>query len=251
MSSWELAGLRAARPREPQSRGTVICRTGSIGSLALVESSDNEFTDTSRTLTGTAAVFDQWQEVVDHEGHYFERIAPTAFAKTLSENGGRIPLLLDHGKHPQLGSLLLGQIEALSADAGGLRYTARLHDGVPLFLMEGLRSGQYGSSFRARPIKSSYNRRPSRSAWNPDQLMEVTRTELRLSDVGPTSLPAYSATEARLRSLTGAPEPRRRETAIRSADPEPLPAWQLQREDFEPAWLLRRRERRGRTYAKA
>ena len=82
--------------------------------------------------------------------------------------------------------------------------------------------------------------------------MEVTRTELRLSDVGPTSLPAYSATEARLRSLTGASEPRRRETAIRSAAPEPLPAWQLQREDFEPATgCSERKERRGRTYAKA
>lgn len=246
MSSWELADLQAARPREPQGTATAICRTGAVGSLALVESAESAVADTGRTLTGTAAVLGVWEEILDLEGNYMERITPTAFDKTLNERGGRVPLLLDHGKHPQLGSFLLGEIQSLSADATGLRYTARLHDGVPQLLLEGLRSGQYGSSFRARPIKSRYERSPARSDYNPQGLMEVTRSELRLTDVGPTSIPAYSATSARLRSLTG-------EFANPSVLPEPeLPAWQLQREDFEPAWQLQRRgERRGRSYAKA
>lgn len=251
-ASWSLTDLQQARPR---SQGTVICRTGSIGSLALVENADQVATDTGRTLTGTAAVFSEWQEVHDLEGHYLERIAPSAFAKTISENGGRIPLLLDHGRHPQLGTLVLGELQSLNTDASGLHYVARLHDGLPELLVSGLRSGGYGSSFRARPVKSSYDPRPERSDFNPDRLPQVTRTELMLLDLGPTSIPAYAGTEARLRSLAGAYEPTRHETANRSASPEPLPAWQLQREDGErePYWLLRRKEerRRGRTICKA
>ena len=58
MSSWSspIYGLRDHA--NPQGTATIICRTGSVGSLALVESSGNESADTGRTLTGMAAVFD-------------------------------------------------------------------------------------------------------------------------------------------------------------------------------------------------
>ena len=204
MSSWELADLQAARPREPQGTATAICRTGAVGSLALVESAESAVADTGRTLTGTAAVLGVWEEILDLEGNYMERITPTAFDKTLNERGGRVPLLLDHGKHPQLGSFLLGEIQSLSADATGLRYTARLHDGVPQLLLEGLRSGQYGSSFRARPIKSRLRAFAGAVGLQPARVdgSDAVRTafDRRRPDF---SIPAYSATSARLRSLTG------------------------------------------------
>jgi phage head maturation protease len=241
--SWQLGGLRA---NQQLSRGLIICRVGSSGSLALVEPSNNADVGTGRTLSGTATVFDQWNEVRDQEGHYLERISPRAFVKTLSENGGRIPLLLDHGRHPQLGSMLLGQLRSVTADASGLQYTAELHQGLPELLREGLAAGQYGSSFRARVVKSSTEPRPPASPFNPDRLPQVTRKELQLLDLGPTALPAYAATSARLRSA--APRPR-----LEIVHEEEKPSWYLGdlRDDLEPSWQLRgRKEKHGRTYAK-
>ena len=207
-----------------------MCRTGTAGSLALVESADDEVAGTGQTLTGTAAVFDEWQEVFDPiEGHILERISPRAFAKTLSENRGRVPILLDHGKHPQLGSMTLGTLRSVTADATGLRYVAELHRGLPELLREGLKSGQYGSSFRARAIKSVYNRRPAPSARNPEGIVEVTRTELQLKDISPTSVPAYRSTSARLR--TALPQ------GLSPALPDPLPSWQLGPNDRDRAFL--------------
>lgn len=221
----------------------VICRTGTAGSLALVEPVDNADSGTGRTLTGTATVFDQWNEVRDQEGHYLERISPRAFAKTLAENGSRIPLLLDHGRHPQLGSMLLGELRSVTADAGGLRYVAELHRGLPELLREGLAAGQYGSSFRARAVKSSVDPRPKASEFNPDRLPQVVRKEMQLLDLGPTALPAYPATSARLRSA--APRPRLEVVE------EEKPYWELGDPLREPSWQLRgRKETHGHVFAR-
>jgi hypothetical protein len=86
--SWALSDLQ---PKQRQSSGLVICRTGTAGSLALVESADSAAVGTGRTLSGVAAVFSAWQEIRDAGGHYFESISPRAFQKTLSESRGRIP----------------------------------------------------------------------------------------------------------------------------------------------------------------
>jgi phage head maturation protease len=195
-------------------------------------------------LEGTFARFDEWVEINDSSGHYMERVSPRAFAKTIAETGRRVPVLLDHGKSSVLGSLPLGRLESVSESADGANYRVRLNPGLPELLVAGLRDGQYGSSFRAQAIKSSVRRRPGRSAANPDGLPEVTRTELRLLDVGPTSMPAYGATSAKVRSLV-------EEAPV---EPEPRPSWllsDLKADDAEPSWKLRRRGevRRGRTYA--
>lgn len=251
-ASWSLADLRQAQPRGPRGTATLICRAGSIGSLALVESADGVAADTGRTLTGVAAVFDTWQEIRDLEGHYFERIAPTAFSKTLNERGNRIPLLLDHGKNTVLGGMPIGELQSISASATGLEYTADLYNGLPEVLLEGLRRGAYGSSFTAKPIKTRRVEWPGRSSHNPDSLPEVTRLEMKLVDIAPTSRPAYQNTSAKLRhSLTE--DLRVREIANPSTDLGPVPYWQIRRDgDLEPAWkLLRRKDDRARVYAKS
>jgi len=239
---WQLK-LPKARP---PSQDIVICRTGTAGSLALVESADDEVAGTGRTLTGTAAVFDEWQEVFDPiEGRILEKIRPRAFQKTLSESQGRVPLLLDHGKHPQLGSMMLGTLRSVTADATGLRYVAELHRGVPELLREGLRAGQYGSSFRARAVKSQYNQRPRPSARNPEGIVEVVRTELALKDISPTSLPAYRSTSARLR--TALPDEVRTHP-VKVSTSERRPPWLLGEDDELPYWLLtNRKDQRVRT----
>lgn len=258
-ASWSLRDLRQARKF---SESRIICRTGTAGSLALVESAGSETAGTGRTLSGVASVFGEWQEIRSSaEGHFMERIAATAFKKTLAESRGRVPLLLDHGLHPQLGSMLIGELRSLSADATGLHYEAELHRGVPELLQEGLAAGQYGSSFRAREIKSSWNRRPEPSRWNPEGIPEVTRVELMLLDLGPTALPAYAATSARLRAALPPDGPRHRFEVLEG---DGQPGWLLQRDDGKrpswylgdlrrkprPAWQLERKERHGHAYAR-
>jgi hypothetical protein len=126
--------------------------------------------------------------------------------------------------------MLLGQLRSLGANASGLRYEAELHRGLPELLTEGLAAGQYGSSFRARAVKSSVDPRPPASAFNPDRLPQVVRTELQLLDVGPNSLPAYSSTSARLRS-----------TAARAAEAGDRPG-----REAEALLVPRRPQRRAR-----
>jgi phage head maturation protease len=247
--SWQLGDDLLELPQaRPTSQEIVICRTGTTGSLALVETADNEVAGTGRTLTGTAAIFDMWQEVFDPiEGHILEKISPRAFQKTLSESQGRVPLLLDHGKHPQLGSMMLGTLRSVTADAAGLRYVAELHRGVPELLREGLAAGQYGSSFRARAVKSQYNQRPRPSASNPEGIVEVVRTELALKDISPTSLPAYRDTSARLRTAL----PHGASSRVDPSAESETPYWLLCRaEAGEPSWKLnRRKDQHGRTSA--
>jgi phage head maturation protease len=189
--------LRSERNR---ASTPTICRTGDAGSLALIESQSSEVAGDGRTLTGTAAPFGTWAEIRDAEGHYLEQVSRSAFRKTLRENGQRIPVLLDHGQHAMLGHLPLGTLRSLREGNGGLEYEVALHDGLPQLLLEGLRSGQFGSSFRARAIKSEWDRYPGRSSDNPDQLPRVVRTELALLDIGPTARPSYKSTTAQLRS---------------------------------------------------
>jgi phage head maturation protease len=238
VSSWLLKPSPAAPPWQLSARkrqlatspSAIICRSGLAGSLALVPAGEDAAPGDGRSLSGVAAVFDRWTEINSAiEGRYLERISPRAFTKTLNEGRGTaLPLLLDHGQHPQLGSFPLGQLRSVTADATGLTYTAELHRGLPELLIEGLGAGQYGSSFRARAIKSSTDPHPPASPHNPDRLPEVTRTELMLLDVGPTSLPAYRSTSARLRNA--APGPR-----LESVSDE-RPSWWI--EHGRPGWWI-------------
>ena len=164
-----------------------------------------------------------------------------------------------HGKDPSLGPTVLGKIEEIREEADGAIARVNLFRAVPGLLLDGLRAGVYGASFRGEPIKSETNWHPGISRHNPEGIPEVTRLEIRLRDIGPTPFAAYEGTTAMVAGGVGESLPARSSTA-EQLDSEPtwllrrdsLPAWQLQREDFEPAWLLRRREQHhGRTYAKA
>ena len=177
-----------------------------------------------------------------------EKIQRGAFAKTIVERGNRIPVMFSHGKDPTVGLQVLGKVRDLREDAEGVSYQVELFDGLPPLLLAGLKAGSYGASFRGTLMKSHFDPRPARSEWNPSGLPESVVTELALKEFGPVATPAYADTSAQVRHsfLTETCTPR-----LDLPEPE-LPAWQLQREDFEPAWKLQRRgERRGRTICKA
>lgn len=158
------------------------------------------------TLVGHAAVFNQWTEIQSRsEGHFLERIAPSAFAKTISENRDRMRVLFQHGHDPAIGEKPLGPIASLETDETGLRYEVPLLDtSYNRDIVEMLRAEPpvLGSSFRFEVIREDRARNTKKSSYNPRALPERTVQEVRMSEFGPVTFPAYIGAGAGLRSLT-------------------------------------------------
>ena len=159
--------------------------------------------DADPTLFGHFAVFDRWTEINSwFEGHFLERIAPGAFRKTFRENRDRIRALFQHGQDPQVGDKPIGSIDELREDDEGAYYEVSLFRGLPDLIMEGLRSKQYGASFRFEVMREEREEKPKASEHNPSGLAERTLKELRLFEFGPVTFPAYAEASAGVRSLT-------------------------------------------------
>lgn len=157
------------------------------------------------TMAGTFSIFDAWTEIDSaFEGHFLERIARTAFNKTIRESADKIRAIFHHGLDPNIGVKVLGPIEELRARQHGIDYAVRLLDtDYNRSLLPGLQENLYGASFRARVVKKDGPvDPPKRSDWNPGKLPEVTLTELALKEFGPTPFPAYEGTSASMRSAT-------------------------------------------------
>jgi hypothetical protein len=147
----------------------------------------------------TFALFNRWTEINSAaEGHFMERISPGAFKKSIKENLVNIRATLSHGKDPALGGTVLGTIETIREESDSASALVSLFRSVPPLLVDGLRAGCYGASFCGSSIKSKVDYRPERSAFNPEGIPEVTRTEIRLKDIGPTPFAAYADTSVEI-----------------------------------------------------
>lgn len=155
------------------------------------------------TLFGHFAVFDQWEEIDSlFEGHFMERIAPGSFEKSFRENRDRIKPTFNHGHDPDMGDKVLGPIRDLSEDEYGAAYEVPLFPSVPPLIVEGLREGVYGSSFRFRVTREEVEEEPGVSNHNPKGLPERTIKEVQLFEFGPVTFPAYVGATAGVRSMT-------------------------------------------------
>lgn len=150
-----------------------------------------------RTVEAYAAVFNTPTEVRDQHGHYTEVISPTAFAKTLAERAHKVSVFYNHGYnlHGQpdmLGSVPIGQPVEIRADARGLFTVTRYNkSALAESVLEAIRAGDIrGQSFRGRIYQSTPHRVPGHRAGGP--LPTVTRTELGLTEYGPTPSPVYA-----------------------------------------------------------
>jgi HK97 family phage major capsid protein/HK97 family phage prohead protease len=196
-----------------------------------------------RTMYGHFSTFGQPYEVDSAmEGRFLETVAPGAFTQTIRKSmAGKAPMrvLFDHGQDPQVGNMILGRIASLSEDEQGAAYEVGLFDGIPDLLMNGLRAGAYGSSFRFSVQSDEWNHRPARSEANPEGIPERRITEAQVYEFGPVTFPANPAATAGVRSTTDAfyrrsRDPESFETLLRSAQvartprgaasPEPPPA---------------------------
>ena len=157
------------------------------------------------TLEGHFAVFNEWTEIDSmFEGHFLERIAPGAFKKTFREQVPKV--LFNHGHDQMLGDKLLGRVDQLKEDDIGAAYEVGLYRGLPEYLIDGLRDGAYGASFRFRVIKEDFDQRPEESADNPDGLPERTIREAQVMEFGPVTFPAYATATAKARMVSGTDE---------------------------------------------
>ncbi len=132
-----------------------------------------------------------------------ERMAPSAFTKTVAESSDRMRVLFQHGRDPSVGEKPLGPIRDLQIDDQGVHYEVDLLDtGYNRDLIPGLEAGLYGSSFRFEVMREDVNQKAKRSDHNPKGLPERTVTELRMSEFGPVTFPAYTGAKSGIRSLT-------------------------------------------------
>lgn len=160
-----------------------------------------ELRDSSDTpvMFGHFAEFETWTEINSvFEGHFLERTAPTAFAKTVRENRGNMKCLFHHGSDA-LGMQVLGTIDQLEEDS---YFEVGLFAGIPTLLMDGLRAGEYGTSYRFSIVQAEFVQRPKKSDYNPAGIPELTILEARVREFGPTPIPYYKGTSSGIRSMT-------------------------------------------------
>lgn len=155
-----------------------------------------------RTLFGHFSAFNRWYEIDSWEGHFLERVAPGAFAKTIAEGRDKMRVLYDHGNDPQLGNKPLGPIRELREDDVGAYYEVPLIDTSYNrdFVIPALDAGLLGASFRFRTIRDDWDDHPQRSSHNPHGIPERTLTEVAVPEFGPVTFGASQAATAGVRS---------------------------------------------------
>lgn len=159
--------------------------------------------DARPVLFGHFARFNEWTEIDSwFEGHFMERIVPGAFKKTFKDRRDQIRVLFQHGRDPELRDRPIGEPEDLREDEEGAYHESRLFDGLPEIVMEGLRAGQYGQSFKMEILREEFVEEPGPSDHNPMGIAERSIKEIRLFEYGPVTFPAYANTTPGVRSLT-------------------------------------------------
>jgi HK97 family phage prohead protease len=162
-----------------------------------------EESDGGPVLEGRMMPYNEWTEIRSSvEGHFLERFAPGALAKTMSEQAARIRVLFEHGLDPLLGRQAIAEVGELRDEQDGAYYTAGLLEGLPPLLLAGLRRSLYGSSVRYRPVKGDRVRAPKPSEYNPEGIPEVTVREAQLREFSVVTFPQYAGATAAVRSLT-------------------------------------------------
>lgn len=158
---------------------------------------------TGRTLELQWYIADTWTEIDSwYEGNFMERIALGAAAKTIRENAANMRILLQHGKDPQLGDKPIASLDLVEENDIGGYAEGELFNGLDPLVVDGIRAGQYGASFRFRVMRDEIEQEPEPSDYNPKGLPERTIKEMGVQEFGPVTWGAYSAASAGVRSIT-------------------------------------------------
>jgi HK97 family phage major capsid protein/HK97 family phage prohead protease len=153
------------------------------------------------------------------EGRFLERIEPGAFARTLKNNGASIRMIFQHGRDPEIGDKPIGAPDVLREDAFGPYFEGDLFDSVPALVVDGLRAGQYGISYRFSVLDEEWDHSGKRSDVNPSGLPVRTIRQARVYEFGPVTYPADPGADYSVRAITLADL-----EAPTAPEPEPAPA---------------------------
>lgn len=187
--------LGIGEPAERSQRLDIpFARSWAVDDIHILRAADG-YGD-GRTVEAYAAVFDTPTEITDQHGHYYERIDRTAFNMQLGLGIDRVGVyyhhgMTIHGTPSDLGSVPIGSPVDIRSDNKGLRTITRFNT-TPLAesVLDAISHGDIkGYSFRGRIYKSSPSRVPR--ATRNGKLATVTRTEMGLTEYGPTPSPAY------------------------------------------------------------
>jgi len=190
-----------------------LCRNVGFAVRATAAGEEND----GFTIDGYAAVYDTPTRIDSWEGRFDEQIAFGAFGRSIR---AKMPKMqFDHGTHPLLGSLPLGNWTSMKEEKGvGLHTIGRLSDN---WLVEPFRQAMMGDnpavdgmSFRFSVMREKWTDKRGeevpidevpRLLWEPDPKRGVllrTLLEVRITEAGPVVWPAYEETTVGVRSST-------------------------------------------------
>ena len=163
--------------------------------VRMVDFTRAEASEDGNTLVGYASVFNEWTDIDSWEGRFRERIAPTAFDRTIRESGNKVKVLFNHGFDPQIGDKPLGRPRVMEPRGKGLWTETPLDDtSYNRDLKALLNSGALdGMSFRFSVVSDHWTE-------GDDGVEERTINEVKLFEFGPVTFPAYEATTAGVRN---------------------------------------------------
>lgn len=188
-----------------------IYRTFPVEDMRILSRAQGSEYSDGRTVEAYAAVFDVEAEIQDGQGHYLETIDRNAFNRAIDHarpQGGRDSWrtkvfynhgMTIHGTPAESFSKTLGATIDLKADGRGLLTRTR-YNNTPLAeeILEAIRNGDItGQSFSGRIVRSTPIR-PPRGGFRASaggKLPVVRRTELGLTEYGPTPMPAYETAD--------------------------------------------------------
>lgn len=153
-------------------------------------------------LHGHFAVFNTWTEIDNWiEGHFMERIAPGAFAETITAKADKIRVLYTHGFDSVVGMKPIAvPIEFAEDDTGGTYRATMLDAPYAQDLKPAIAASQMGASFRGVVTEEVWTKPTEASEWNPSMVEERTITKIDLMEVGPCTFGAYSGATSGMRS---------------------------------------------------
>jgi hypothetical protein len=155
-----------------------------------------------RTFNGTAVVFDTWTQIGSPEWGFRERVMPGSLDKTLRESD--VVFLDGHEPLRPISRMSVGTLRLIPT-AAGLAVESDLDTGVSYVsdLARNVENGNIkGMSFGFRVTKDEW-------ATGDDGIDERTIREVELIEVSATAFPAYTTTDAAVRSAVIAAKCRR------------------------------------------
>lgn len=186
-------------PNQTPERRRLPLATAGVEIRAAAEGEPERF-------SGYAAVFDTRTAIGNPLGWgFYEEIARGAFTKTLGESDAR--MLVDHDSYYVVSRASAGSL-SLREDETGLVVDSTLDDELSYVrdLKANLRNGNItGMSFGFQVVKDDWNLEDVETKDGQTGQVEVrTIREVRLIEVSAVTFPAYTETEAELRSVAGA-----------------------------------------------